>query len=160
MFPLAFVAGWLQGHWWGFISRNYVVWPTFLLMNVFIALKRISFLIFICYCKWYIKRQWYGNHWEVRHFHHLQFACYDIKSSCLCSANVKQLLNFIIYSVFCIRRKTRGPLVLYRSPECWWYVKKQRLLRKRKLKIFNLSDLDQGQWLTLTFGTHKASCTH
>ena len=27
MFPLAFVAGWLQGHWWGFISRNYVVWP-------------------------------------------------------------------------------------------------------------------------------------
>ena len=39
MFPLAFVAGWLQGHWWGFISRNYVVWPTFLLMNVFIALK-------------------------------------------------------------------------------------------------------------------------
>ena len=39
MFPLAFVAGRLQGHWWGFISRNYVVWPTFLLMNVFIALK-------------------------------------------------------------------------------------------------------------------------
>ena len=38
MFPLAFDAGWLQGHWWGFISRNYVVWPTFLLMNVFIAL--------------------------------------------------------------------------------------------------------------------------
>ena len=36
---LAFVAGWLQGHWWGFISRNYVVWPTFFLMNVFIALK-------------------------------------------------------------------------------------------------------------------------
>ena len=34
MFPLAFVAGWLQGHWWGFISRNYVVWPTFFLMNV------------------------------------------------------------------------------------------------------------------------------
>ena len=39
MFPLAFVAGWLQSHWWGFISRNYVVWPTFFLMNVFIALK-------------------------------------------------------------------------------------------------------------------------
>ena len=32
MFPLAFDAGWLQGHWWGFISRNYVVWPTFLWM--------------------------------------------------------------------------------------------------------------------------------
>ena len=39
MFPLAFIAGWLQGHWWGFISRNYVVRSTFLLMNVFIALK-------------------------------------------------------------------------------------------------------------------------
>ena len=43
MFPLAFVAGWLQGHWWGFISRNHVVWPTFLLMNVFIALKGSHF---------------------------------------------------------------------------------------------------------------------
>ena len=43
MFPLAFVAGWLQGHWWGFISRNYVVWPTFLLMKVFIALKGSHF---------------------------------------------------------------------------------------------------------------------
>ena len=39
MFPLAFVAGSLQGHWWGFISRNYVVWPIFFRMNVFIALK-------------------------------------------------------------------------------------------------------------------------
>ena len=28
---------------WGFISRNYVVWPTFLLMNVFIALKGSHF---------------------------------------------------------------------------------------------------------------------
>ena len=36
-------AGWLQGHWWGFISRNYVVWPTFLLTNVFIALKGSHF---------------------------------------------------------------------------------------------------------------------
>ena len=43
MFPLAFDAGSLQGHWWGFISRNYVVWPTFLLMNVFIALKGSHF---------------------------------------------------------------------------------------------------------------------
>ena len=43
MFPLAFVAGWLQGHWWGFISRNYVVWPTFLLMNVFTAIKGSHF---------------------------------------------------------------------------------------------------------------------
>ena len=45
MFLLAFVAGWMQGHWWGFISRNYVVWPTFLLMNVFIALKGSHFWI-------------------------------------------------------------------------------------------------------------------
>ena len=43
VFPLAFVAGWLQGHWWGFISWNYVVWPTFFLMNVFIALKGSHF---------------------------------------------------------------------------------------------------------------------
>ena len=38
MFPLAFVAVSLQGHRWGFISRNYVVWPIFFLMNYFIAL--------------------------------------------------------------------------------------------------------------------------
>ena len=43
MFPLAFVAGWLQDHWWGFVGWNYVVWPTFLLMNVFIALKGSHF---------------------------------------------------------------------------------------------------------------------
>ena len=47
MFPLAFIAGWLQGHWWGFISRNYVVWPTFFLMNVFIALKGSLFWFYI-----------------------------------------------------------------------------------------------------------------
>ena len=34
------------------------------------------------------------------------------------------------------------------------------LLRKTSLKILNLRDLDQGQWMTMTFGTHKASCTH
>ena len=43
MFPLAFAAGSLQGHWWGFISRNYVVSPIFFLMNVFIALKGTHF---------------------------------------------------------------------------------------------------------------------
>ena len=47
MFPLAFVAGSLQGHWWGFISRNYVVWPIFFLMNVFIALKGTHFWILL-----------------------------------------------------------------------------------------------------------------
>ena len=47
MFPLAFVAGWLQGHWWGFISRNYVVWHTFFLMNVSIALKGSHFRFYI-----------------------------------------------------------------------------------------------------------------
>ena len=55
MFPLAFIAGSLQGHWWGFISWNYVVWPIFFLMNVFIALKRTHFFIFtwICLqCSW------------------------------------------------------------------------------------------------------------
>ena len=49
MFPLAFVAGWLQGHWWDFISRNYVVWPTFLLMNVFTALKGSHFWFLFVY---------------------------------------------------------------------------------------------------------------
>ena len=39
MFPLAFVAGWLQGHWWGFISRNYVVWPTSFLWMFSLLLK-------------------------------------------------------------------------------------------------------------------------
>ena len=43
----AFVAGWLQGHWWGFIGRNYVVWPTFLLMNDSIALKGSHFWFLI-----------------------------------------------------------------------------------------------------------------
>ena len=47
MFPLAFVAGSLQGHWWGFISRNYVVWSIFFLMNVFIALKGTYFWFLI-----------------------------------------------------------------------------------------------------------------
>ena len=54
--------------------------------------------------------------------------------------------------------KTRGPLVLYRSLECWGYVKSSGYWRR--LKILNLIELDQGQWMTLTFGTHKASCTH
>ena len=49
MFPLAFVAGSFQGYWWGFISRNYVVWPIFFLMNVFIALELI-FLLFTNTC--------------------------------------------------------------------------------------------------------------
>ena len=52
MFPLAFVAGWLQGHWCGFISRNYVVWPIFFLTNVFIALKgsHFWFLFLLQFC--------------------------------------------------------------------------------------------------------------
>ena len=57
MFPLAFVAGWLQGHWWGFVSRNYVVWPTFLLMNVFIALKGSHFwFLFVWFCFIWVKK--------------------------------------------------------------------------------------------------------
>ena len=43
----------LQGHWWGFISRNYVVWPTFFPMNVFIALKGSHFWFYIWFhCSW------------------------------------------------------------------------------------------------------------
>ena len=37
---------------------------------------------------------------------------------------------------------------------------KSAVIEEKKLKILNLSDVDQGQWLTLTFGTHKASFTH
>ena len=47
MFPLAFIARSLQGHWWGFISWNYVVWPIFFLVNVFIALKGTHFLFLL-----------------------------------------------------------------------------------------------------------------
>ena len=44
--------GHLQGHWWGFSSRNYVVWPIFFLMNVFIALKRTFFYFYLpCWCR-------------------------------------------------------------------------------------------------------------
>ena len=67
MFSLAFVAGWLQGHWWGFVSRNYVVWPTFFHMNVFIALKGSHFWFyiwkigsFIYFWSW--KRGVFGSH--------------------------------------------------------------------------------------------------
>ena len=48
---------------------------------------------------------------------------------------------------------TRGPSVLYRSPYSWGYVKISGYWGK---EILTVSDLDQGQWLTLTFGTHKA----
>ena len=47
MLHLTFVARSLQGHWWGFISRNYIVWPIFFLTNVFIAFKGTHFFIYI-----------------------------------------------------------------------------------------------------------------
>ena len=34
------------------------------------------------------------------------------------------------------------------------------ILRKRNLKMLNLSDLGQSQWMTLTLGCHKSSYTH
>ena len=46
-FPLHFVAKSLQGHWWGFFSRNFEVWPIFFLTNVFTALKGTHRCIFI-----------------------------------------------------------------------------------------------------------------
>ena len=33
---------------------------------------------------------------------------------------------------------------------------KSAVIEKKNLRILNLSDLDQGQWMTLTFGIHKA----
>ena len=55
-----------------------------------------------------------------------------------------------------ISKLTRGPLVLYRSPEYWGYVEISGYWGNEVIKILNLSDLDQGQWMTLTFGAHKA----
>ena len=37
---------------------------------------------------------------------------------------------------------------------------KSAVIEEKSFKILNLSDLDQGQWMTLTFGTHTASRTH
>ena len=34
------------------------------------------------------------------------------------------------------------------------------VIEEMKFENLNLSDLDQGQWMTLTFYTHKGSCTH
>ena len=47
MFLLTFVAGPLQGHWWGFTSRNYVVWHIFFLMNVSLLLKEHIFYFYL-----------------------------------------------------------------------------------------------------------------
>ena len=43
----------LPGHWWGFISRDYVEWPIFFLMNVFIAVKGTFFYFdfYMQYCR-------------------------------------------------------------------------------------------------------------
>ena len=46
------------------------------------------------------------------------------------------------------------------APHEIWFQSPYWLLSKRSLKILTPRDLDQGQWMTLTFGTHKASCTH
>ena len=55
MFSLAFVAGSLQGHWWGFISRNYLVCMTHLLSyECFHRSKRNSFFIFIMSISWMV----------------------------------------------------------------------------------------------------------
>ena len=50
---LAFVAGSLQGHWWGFISRNYVVWPIFFFYECFHCPYRNSFFIVFVEVLWY-----------------------------------------------------------------------------------------------------------
>ena len=39
--PLAFVAGSWQDHWWGFISRNYVIWPSSFLWMFSLLFKEI-----------------------------------------------------------------------------------------------------------------------
>ena len=37
---------------------------------------------------------------------------------------------------------------------------KAAVIEEKKFKNIESSDLDQGQLMTLTFGTHNASCTH
>ena len=66
MFLLAFVAWWLQGHWWGFISRNYIVWPIFFLMNVFIVLKGTHFWILFHVTRTFIKPWMSSNFRQIR----------------------------------------------------------------------------------------------
>ena len=77
MFPLAFVTGSLQGHWWGFISRNYVAWPIFFLMNVFIALKGTHFYHFLkikLLVKTFCRQLWSCFiHKAIMHFHSFSF---------------------------------------------------------------------------------------
>ena len=82
-FPLAFVAVSLQGHWRGFISRNYVVWPTFFLVNVFIALKTclILFVVIFNYektchvtCKIHVLEKCLNNNNNAFHFFPLKNA--------------------------------------------------------------------------------------
>ena len=43
---------------------------------------------------------------------------------------------------------------------CWGYVKISGYWGKRSLKILNLSDLEQVQWMSLTFGIHIQSCMY
>ena len=81
MFPLAFVAEWLQGHWWGFISRNYVVRPTFFLMNVFIALKGSHF--------------WFLFHLTTKHLTADQF-CFNQEA--LLSLTSKDIGNAVYFN--------------------------------------------------------------
>ena len=89
MFPLAFVAGWLQGHWWGFISRNYVVWPTFLLMNVFIALKGSHFWFLFVSSKIYDKRDDFD--FDIVNF---PFLDGDVPRSTSYGVYISQLIRF------------------------------------------------------------------
>ena len=47
--------------------------------------------------------------------------------------------------------------VFNEAPNEIWLQSALWLLRKRNFKILNLRNSDQGQWMTLTFGIHKAS---
>ena len=41
-----------------------------------------------------------------------------------------------------------------------WHLAQIGLAAIKEKKILTLSDLDQCEWMTLTFVTHEASCTH
>ena len=42
----------------------------------------------------------------------------------------------------------------------WNLASISQVVIEESFKILNLRDLDQGQWMILTFGTYKAPCTH
>ena len=59
------------------------------------------------------------------------------------------------------RRRERQTKDAWTDDKPWLYYKLTNEPKDSgELKMLNLIDLDRGRWMALTFGTHKASCTH